>query len=157
MYQNRGYGRRNDPRVAVVVPGVWMTFVGFLSIASIIVTAQNSQYEDAKVITGFVSVFYILFLFCFCATCCTPKPDKPKKFKLYFTAMMILGISNIIFCAINLSVNARSNQDITVLTMVQTGIVLGFSVICTICCAFCQFCTDLGKKLSAPTNVNVQL
>ncbi len=96
------------------------------------------------------------YLVMFCCVLCVQRKKEPKKWRLFFIAFLILGITNIIFCAVNLSILVDSNLDIMIMALVQTGLVLGFTIICTFCCLFCQFCTDLGGK-NTGTNVNVQL
>lgn len=156
MQISGGHGHPNDPRGVLVIPMVWMTLVAFLSFATIIVTATNSEWEDAKAITAIEAIFYIAYLVMFCNVVCIKRKANPTKWKMFFIVLLILGGCNIIFCAINLSIVTTSNMDILIMTAVQTGIVLAFSIICTLCCLFCNFCTDFNKS-GAETNVNVQI
>ena len=105
-------GHHGDPRAAAVVPMVWMVIVGFLSFATIIVTASNAQWEDLKVITAIEAIFYIGYIVMFCNLVCIKKNDHPKKWKLFFIGLLVIGGCNIIFCAINLSIVTTSNIDI---------------------------------------------
>ena len=93
----------------------------------------------------------------FCNVAFVKKKDNPTKWRMFFIAFMIIGICNIIFCAINLSIVTTSNMDILIMTSVQTGLVLAFSIICTFCCVFCNYCTDFNKSGGGASDVNVQI
>ena len=149
--RNRRFGRHHhhgqgDPRGALAIPFIWMLLVCVLSFATIIVTATNSNNENTKIVTGFEAVFYILMYITMCNILKSDRKKMPKTFKTYFCIFLIFAFCLVIFCAINITLVSDQQPAILTMTLVQTCLVLGFTVCSVFCCWFCNFSEAAQKQ-----------
>lgn len=153
------YGQ-GDPRAALFVPFIWMFLVCILSFVTIIVTATNSNNENTKVITGFEAVFFILMYITMCNLIKTDRFKMPKTFKAYFCIFLIFAACLIIFCSLNITLVQSVRPPILTMTLVQTGLALGFTICSVFCCFLCNFNQALTNQqqqaAAASTNIRAQ-
>ena len=153
--RNRG-GGQGDPRGALAIPFIWMLLICVLSFATIIVTATNSNNENTKVVTGFEAVFYILMYITMCNILKFDRAKFPKTFKTYFCIYLIFAFCLVIFCAINISLVQNQQPAILTMTLVQTCLVLGFTICSVFCCCICNFGEGFQKQQQAAAASNIQ-